>query len=170
LLLEVLSHLRLHQYERSISKQFKSEPLRENASNTFLGGFLGLGGGFFLIVGFLSFGFLGSGFLGGGFGGFGLGIGLGFTREVLPLLITVVVLGSTVDAFGEVEVMVVNFEVGFPPMVVNLGVVMVLVFGAFGYTSVTRLVTELTLFPTSVGETTEVTVVTGPPNSLLVND
>ena len=88
----------------------------------------------------------------------------------MPLLVTVVILDLTVDGFGEVEVMVINFEVAFPPMVVNFGVVMVLVFGAFGYTSVSKLVTELTWFPTNVGDTTDVTVVIGPPNSLLVSD
>lgn len=105
------------------------------------------------MVGFLGLGF-GGGFLGGGFfglgvvlgGGLGLGLGVGFLGEGfgvgleegfpvvgLPLVVvTVVVLALAVDGFGETLVIVVCTEVGRPPTVVGLKVVLTVVCGAFG--------------------------------------
>lgn len=92
-------------------------------------------GGFFSGDGFLGDNFWGLGLVGGGVFGLGLGlgaergfVGLGFTVVGLPLMgLTVLVFGLTVDASGETVVTVVSIDVGFPPIVVALTVVTVLV-------------------------------------------
>lgn len=82
------------------------------------------------------------GFVGLGLGGFvGLGLGgfVGLTCGGLPfVLVTLVVLGLTVDGFGDTCVIVVLNAVCCPPIIVVTEDVLVVVCGAFAKTRVTN--------------------------------